>query len=467
LHFGVEDPDYNRRIYSELAELTQRADDGDPQRWLELRYRARAADHEAVTALITPERFRLQLAAGRATAEIQADIRLAFRSVKERRDHVGLVGLLLSRHEIDRRADVLGNCGAIADAHLALGDLGAALAVLEEGGAAIKHYEVIDALLRSGRMEDARREFEMIEPLGKLLGTEPVAFVRHENELFAWAGRVHHFREPDQILEAIERLTDDDRGNPFRESEIRSLRANLRHSVALAVVTTNPRADLDQVVRDLKIDDAVQPYLLSGAAWSAYHEGDNVLAAKNLFRAIESSNTCKVSHGWRRNTGLLAFRLGEIEAARTLFEGLETPSLAQAESAVGEEVVKDIAREVVTHASFAARLGAHPSAAAEARHQLLRPFQRHLMTVGRLIGEARNGRRWPAHLVAREVRTILIFLNQATGNNSDGVYPAYQVRSAAPVLGAAIVEAAVAHGALAFNAVMAELDAVTSMMFPK
>jgi hypothetical protein len=460
--FGIEDPDYDRRIYSELADLTRRADESDPQRWLELRYRARAADHDAVMALLTPERFRQQLAAGRATAEIQADIRLAFRSVKERRDHVGLVGLLLSRHEIDRRSDALGNCGAIVDAYLALGDLDAALASLEDGGPATKPYEVIDALIRSGRIEDARREFEMIEPIGKLLGTEPIGVVQHDNELFTWAGRVHHFREPDQILEAIERLTDDDRENPFRKREIKSLRASLRSSVALAVVTTDPRADVDQVMRDLKVEETARPYLLSSAAWSAHHEGDNVIAARNLTRVLKSRNSAKLSRDWRRNTALLAFRLGEVEAARRLYEGLEGPSLAEAESTVGEEGIKNIASAVIAHTSLAARLGERPSAAIEGRHELLRALERHLATVGRLTGEARNGRRSPAHVVAREVRTILIFLNQATGTNADGFYPAYQVRYAGPVLGAAIVEAAVAHGPSAFSAVMAELDAVTS-----
>ena len=99
--------------------------------------------------------------------------------MKERRDHVGLVSLFLSLHEIACRAQVLHNIDAILDAYLALDDLDTALAQLEgEGrGHATRSYKIIDALLASRRIEDARREFEKIEPIGKLLGTERIGFI--------------------------------------------------------------------------------------------------------------------------------------------------------------------------------------------------------------------------------------------------------------------------------------------------
>ena len=63
-----------------------------------------------------------------------------------------------------------------------------------------------------------------------------------------------------------------------------------------------------------------------------------------------------------------------------------------------------------------------------------------------------------------------MFLNQSRPNNADGFYGGRQVQYAAPVLGGAMVEAAVAHGELAYRAVMAEFDAVMSnrnaLVFP-
>ncbi len=218
VRFGRQDATYNQRVYRELADLARDAPRDDPQHWLELRYRARAGDHNEVAKLVSPGRFRGNLAEGRSATDIQADIRLAFNSTYVRRDVAGLVGLFFSRHEIDRRAEVLVNAASIVDAHLALEDTGSAIAALRENRTSTKRYEIVDALVNAGHIDDARREFDKTEPLGKLFGTDVVAAGDAAEELFAWARRVHRFRDPDQILLAIGRLTGDQRRSDQSEN---------------------------------------------------------------------------------------------------------------------------------------------------------------------------------------------------------------------------------------------------------
>jgi hypothetical protein len=54
LRFGFEDRGAVLRRYGRLADMARGARSNDPQRWMELRYRARAEDHSAVVALATP-----------------------------------------------------------------------------------------------------------------------------------------------------------------------------------------------------------------------------------------------------------------------------------------------------------------------------------------------------------------------------------------------------------------------------
>jgi hypothetical protein len=72
---------------------------------MELRYRARAGDQNAVADLARPERFRAQFIDRRNPSDIRDDIRLGFKAAGALRRPDLLVELILSLHEIDTRAD--------------------------------------------------------------------------------------------------------------------------------------------------------------------------------------------------------------------------------------------------------------------------------------------------------------------------------------------------------------------------
>lgn len=148
LRHGVADEGAVQRRYSELADMARDADPEDPQRWMELRYRARAADYSAVADLAAPERFRSQFIEGRDPGDIHDDISLAFAAAGALRRADLIVDLIVSRHELSMRAEALGD--DVFDALIELGELRAALGLLWAEGVSLtagKGYELVDAFL--------------------------------------------------------------------------------------------------------------------------------------------------------------------------------------------------------------------------------------------------------------------------------------------------------------------------------
>lgn len=108
MRLGSVDLAYPQRQLRELAQLARGAPADSLQRWLELRYRARAGNRDDMLALTMPEQFRQQLAQGRAVSEIQSDIRLALLAVRSTQlDATIVTRLLLCRDEVSRRTTAL------------------------------------------------------------------------------------------------------------------------------------------------------------------------------------------------------------------------------------------------------------------------------------------------------------------------------------------------------------------------
>lgn len=160
IRLGKVDTSYSAQIYRALAGLARAATEDTPQRWLELRYFARAQDHVAVLQLAQPARFRLQLAEGRSPSELQADIRLALGAAKATHDATLAVRLLLARDEIGRRSTALEEATNLTHALLAIGDIVAAQAFAEEYGNG--DYEIVDALLARGEHARAKDLFDKL-----------------------------------------------------------------------------------------------------------------------------------------------------------------------------------------------------------------------------------------------------------------------------------------------------------------
>ncbi|HMH04880.1 MAG TPA: hypothetical protein VK556_11830, partial [Candidatus Udaeobacter sp.] len=312
--------------YSELADMAKRAEPDDPQRWMELRYRARAQEIHAVLRLATPQFFRSQFADGRNPGDIHGDIRLAFGAVRGTREPEKLFELLLCRHEIEMRADAI-SVEALLGAYIAAGQLDVALGLIAAEGLSFPvtaHYPVVDALLSDGRFDDARRLFEEHEPIEKLLGSEPVDVFRSDEELPDWADHVLVFREPRHFLASLERLRKEERGWAEAGS-LDDLKDHLKVRAARSRIEQAPERDFTSIVQSLEVDSSSFGPLRVLAAEAAYdleREDDAIIHLRAA--AIDCS---EIHISLRRRAARLALALSQRDLAEAFFTDVPRPDL--------------------------------------------------------------------------------------------------------------------------------------------
>jgi len=454
LRFGNPDPDYSPTVYRRLADLARSADARNHQRWLELRYFARAREFKRVIELAQLARFREQLSDGRASSDIQADIKLAFVAAKSIRDAVTIFRLLLARDEIQRRATALGYAPRVVDALLAIGDLDHAQAHAEanEGGG----YKVVDALLNAGLIERARALFDQIEPLARLLGGSTNDY-QEEGKLTEWAKRVFQFREPDQISEALDRISKSDRARHGSQGDS-SIGESLRFAIARAALAAQPSGDIDEVMRQLKIDDSAIPYFCIEKAARARELGDDISARANISRAVNHGAFPKMENSWRRGAALIAAALGDLVVARNIFSGLKAPAIAAMDGEIGDDVAEGVARAVIDHVELSTLLGEPQAEVLPSKRSVLQPLQLHATRIGVALGHIRAGRSIPQGDVVRIAREALAYLERAKPGGADEYYAMHQIAASVPVLQTAILRAAAKCGESEFARVISEFD---------
>lgn len=451
LRLGRPDPDYPIQIYRDLAIAASRADPYNPQSWLELRYHDKAGDFDKLIHLATPALFREQLARGRSAGDIQVDIRLAFKAIKAKRDTVKTVELLLARHEVNRRADVLSQAESIVDTYIQLGDYDRARALLADGGPVSKPYELIDELLEAGRIDEARALFEEVEPLAHF---DPYLHGQ-ESELDEWAGRVHHFRNADQIIAAIAKLT---AKYPNNEQERERRVQNLRFEVARSSIIANCGATPHDIASALGLEVDNEPYLAIEAANCAWDQNDPVLASQQLSLALPNVLDGSMPRGWRRRAARQAFRLGDIETAKVIFETLDAPTIADLDRSTGDPSARSLCWAIVEHSALSAALDQTTQQPAESQHAVHNAFQTHLVEMGRLLGHAWKGQP-VSHLIASEsVKRFVAFLNNVSPGTSEHSYRVTQILYAAPLLVDLMTQIGRLYGAEAYDGVQTCFD---------
>ncbi len=450
---------YSKRVFQALAALARAAPNESQQRWLELRYLARAEEHAAVLALATAERFRQQLAERRSFAELRADLRLAFASARHHYDPAMVFQLMLIQDEVGRRWGAYEEARSIAEALLYVGDLDAAVAFVEQ--VPDKGYQVVDALLRAGDIPRARTLFDSLEPLQQLLSGTSNGNPLEVSELKEWARRVIHFRGVDQILLAIDRVAHAARlpGLEVNEEDVEALAAHLRGEVALAIIGARDDADAVAVSQRLGIDAAAFVTVLIGAGLAAAERGANGAALARIREAFDHAAFPEASNALRRAAALTAAKNGELSLATEIHRGLVTPVLAELDHLTGDAASEHMARAVLKHAELTAMLGQETSASRESDRQVLRPLQFHATTIGELLGRARRD---PAAVhsgeVVRTARAALTYLDRVQPSGSGEFYALHQIAAATPALGKALIQAAALCGEQEFCATIAEFD---------
>ncbi|MFM0654218.1 AAA family ATPase [Paraburkholderia sediminicola] len=462
MHLGSVDVAYPQRVYRELAQLARSAAANCSQYWLELRYHARADDRDSVLALATPERFRQQLAQGRALPEIEADIRLALLAARVTFDATIVTRLLLCRDEMSRRTTALEYADQLPLAMLAVGDIDTAEAFVQDFPK--MGYEVVDALLERGEFDRAKELFEQLEPLSQLHTDRFEYHGREHNlgEFEKWARRVFHFRDFEQIRQAIDHLAVEGiQKTPDEASDVTAalVRKFLRQQVAEAVLTHQSDADVHDLCSHLDIEQVKIPALMVQGGLAALDRGEGVQALASFIAAMELPHFDEIPNGWRRSIALLAANSGRRDVALDIFDNLIAPAISMADDEIHAGSTGNLAHAVIEHAQLCIMLGKPLPTVKSSKHAVFRPLQAHATEVGSLLGRAATDASsispGSVQMTSRSAMRYVLRLSPVGGGD---FYLTHQAMTAAPVLARSLLQVGGACGEAEYRAVLLEID---------
>ncbi|WP_223938156.1 ATP-binding protein [Chromobacterium violaceum] len=462
IRLGSVDAEYSQRVYRNLAELAKTAPHESAQRWLELRYRARAGDGDDVLALAMPAHFRQQLADGRSIAEIHADIRLALLVVRGTYDATAFTRLLLCHDEVNRRETALEYANQLPLAMLAVGDIDAALSFVQYFPT--QGYEVVDALLVRGDFERAKELFETLEPLSQLHTSKFQNHGHNHNimEFERWARRAVHFRDAEQIQTAIDHLTEEGLRQPDKvdPETVVTLRQHLRREAAEAMLLHKVDADPQELCSKLGVADEDKPFIMVHSGLVANRRGDVPQALALLDAASALPGFGDVPNGYRRRMALMAFEAGRRDLAEALFDKLVAPMISMCDDETDLAGLGDLVGAVMHHARLCTLLNKPLPSATPSKHTFLHPFQQHASTIGVLLGSvAVDNATVPAGSIRDEARVALGYVLRLTSQGGSESYRIQQAFKAVPVLAQALLRLGAKCGEDEYRAVLREVDA--------
>lgn len=453
VRFGRRDDELLRQRYRSLAHMARECGDTDPQRWLELRYRARAKDRAEVLVLATPARFRGHFIAGRNSRDIQDDIRLAFAACAETRNAEKLFELILVRHEIETRSSSIA-VDALLDAYIAIGDLERAKALVDAVNLTVPApFRLVDAYLAGGRIDDARALFEELEPANKLYGAETVDDFRLDDDLLEWAERALVFREPRHLLAALDRLRLRE-AVAIGEPSLDEIRDRLRFIAACHASENGSVASFQSTIESLLVPESMQSALRLNAAEQAAAFGDDDAARIHL--AAACMDTEGLSEDRRQSAALLSLNLADPASALRYFDGLMAPVYdSDGFSDRGDRETRSVFR----YAFIEACLGKAPSARSYPSSTMFAAFQRKLEDIGRLAAEGFAGKQKAPDVVWRELGELLAFM-QVAPSRSNFDSQRWKIEKSLGQVARIVIYTAHLHGKAALERTVAEIDAL-------
>ena len=462
IRLGAIDPTYSSSIYRELAQLAMTAPAISAQHWLELRYRARAGDHQRVLELATPNLFRNQLGQGRAISDIESDIRLALLAARTTSDGTVITRLLLCRDEVSRRTNALEYAEQLPLAMLAAGELNTAHAYVRDFPA--KGYEVVDALLDRGDYDRAKELFEHLEPLSQLHTSRFQNHGQPHNiqEFKKWARRVFHFRDFEQIRLAIDHLETESQLQSYvtsMEESTDSLSVQLKLEVAQAILSHQPGVDLSHICDQLDIAPTAVASLTVQAGLALSSRGDNAQALVLFRSAVQMPEFAELPNSCRRAIALCAAISGNQDLAIQLFDRLVPPAIAMGDDELHNTSPSWLVQAVLEHAHLATVLGKPLPVVARSRHAILRPLQDHATKVGMLLGRVSLAdtpvEEGSVHRLCRNVMKYILRLSPSGGSD---FYLTHLAITASPLLVRSLIQIGSRCQEGEYRAVLREID---------
>lgn len=459
---GVFDPSRDRALHHELAERCAQAPAASHWAWEELYHRVLAEEHEAVLERTSQEWFRSQFLAFRPIDAIQADIRLALRSATAREDPVALTRLVLAGAEMAQREFYLESASFVP-LLLDLGEKQVAVEHVRDGKrlrigatAALR----ISLELKSAELfEEARRVFELAEPLDLLAAPAPIKDDPQGTKgahLEAWAEAAIHFHDLDKVMETIRKVRRgaDRFGQRDTGTASRSLQNRMLFHVGLALLNEQRWDDLAIVGRSFDtdhIEDSRWWFWLQVHAWKdRVAAGDQSRARYFLKQAWLRASALGLGSEERVTLAEGVYRvLGDEEQAHKWLQGVSQPELRTDVLASDSGLNPFLHRFRLNRLLYA--LGDQRSLAeiipdsSEPRHQGMVYFERALCVIARIWAEAWRGRQLDSSIIARETLPLLRLFNRRWRETRDWI-SWYAVQGARGDFYTLLVDAVTRHG---------------------
>ncbi|MBJ7440600.1 MAG: ATP-binding protein [Sphingopyxis sp.] len=393
LRFGKPDPAFSRTsLYAVLAELAERSPLIAPQRWLRFRYLFLAGASDEALALASRGYFIGQYIAGRAAKAINGDIVDAISLLRQSFDSAKLFDLMLADGELDRRASIMEGATSLVDAYLAVGDIDRASDQLKERLDEGKQWEVVEALLRSGRTERARTVFETYSPF-RGIAREGVRFSDLSRTTFRdWARFAILFLDAEQIDQIIDEGLASVEPGRTESSEDRDLALEMvRSQIARALVEADANTDIDAVAARWSLSGQHRAMMRIEAAESLFDAGDFARAITLLNEAATIDEIGELHSSWFLSAARIALRADAADVAKTFLAHAPLAGLGSVNRVERLEEIAPACRGLLSNVAHRVAAGEVVPVLTLPDERLLRGAQHHLVTIGTAIGSLRAG----------------------------------------------------------------------------
>jgi len=448
--FGQSDLKTERDLYSVLADLAARSSKDDPQRWMELRYRARAGDGDGVLSIGTPDYFRASLAAYRPSTEIYIDLRLTYAAVKPTRDRSLLLNKLLIEKELEYRLEAVSQTDFV-EVLLYLGERDLAIKHALGGSPGNGWLELVDVLWADGKQELSRKVFEANEPLEPFFSEHGFDINQHLADARHWIERAHRFRPIERLVAQIEALPMETR---FGDAEDMGwVRTDLLFCLAQGVIGDNAETDILDLSARLELPDQDVQRLEIQAAQNGLDRGDLVSCRQALTRTLKHGNIDELDFAWRQSAAVLAFKAHQTDLAKEFLSTLVIPAIVRGRDTFSRDAFVADCKTYFTLVFLEKALGVELKRADQPMDSFFSSAQKRLEQLASIRGRIEAGENGPN---VTDLRSVLLFFAHARPDRShtDG----YRFYAMLPWLGATIVDIAHRLGDEEFKEIVAIVD---------
>lgn len=259
---GNIDSDQDQTFHREIAEKCSKTENSYWS-WEELYHRAKAGENQKVLEQASQSYFRDQFFSFRPIDSIKTDIKFALKSAAICQDHVALTRLILISSEIEER-EVNLNIKSIITLLFKLNKKQMALGYIRDGNKLRIEpkdaLELIPELINVGLKEEAKKIFELAEPLNIIHSSKPIEndFENRMDLLISWANSAIYFKNIHFIIEAIRRITKlpvHSRPQQFKELNLsRSFQNKILYEHAFFLLENRRDDDAEKIKESFELD---------------------------------------------------------------------------------------------------------------------------------------------------------------------------------------------------------------------